>query len=269
MFERVINLTEHDKVFIKNSDKTVGCGYVNDDGHLYYINKEEGKAYQLPDKYKETPICVYPSVGGLRENMIMVSLLGEVDLQYHHKAYPAAGMWGWLNLDGEEIVSPQYIYAYGFENGKAMVCKGEWNINEDYEFWSDVENWGVVDTQNNVIIPLEYDEIFGIENTDRYFLCHKGGWDNGYQVIYDIEEKCEIAEKHHYYDSGYMFNECFLEGNYIVFDDQITNFETSYTSIYSIRDKKWIIEHEVVEEVEFLDETKLAIRKDGKEIMVY
>lgn len=99
-------------------------------------------------------------------------------------------------------------------------------------------------------------------------MCHKSGWENGYQIIYDIEEKCEIAEKQHYYDSGYMFNECFLEGNYIVFDDQITNFETSYTSIYSIRDKKWIIEHEVVEEVEFLDETKLAIRKDGKEIIV-
>lgn len=134
----------------------------------------------------------------------------DVDLQYHHNLYPAAGLWGWLDLDGNEIISPQYIFAIGFYEGKAMVAKGEWSLNEEGEYWCNEEKWGVIDTSNREIIPCIYDEIYAIEDSDRYFLCHKGGWETGCQIVYDTINKCEITELDSYFDSGYILIFCYM-----------------------------------------------------------
>jgi len=269
VFERIIDLTEEDDIFIRDGGNDIGCGNINDDGHLYYINTYEMKAYQLPDKYKDTPICIYPSVGGLNENLIMVSLMGDVDLQYHHNLYPAAGLWGWLDLDGNEIISPQYIFAIGFYEGKAVVAKGEWSLNEEGEYWCNEEKWGVIDTSNREIIPCIYDEIYAIEDSDRYFLCHKGGWETGCQIVYDTINKCEITELDSYFDSGYMFNSCYVEDNMLIFDEHIPGGETDFVSVYSLKDDKWIVRKKKIEDIEFLGKARMVVEKDGKEIIVY
>lgn len=72
--EKII-LKETDNVFIRDGGKAVGCGSVNNDGNLYYIDTEKGEALRLPDKYKNTPIILYHPCGGFQEGLIMVSLL--------------------------------------------------------------------------------------------------------------------------------------------------------------------------------------------------
>ena len=41
MFEKIIDLTEEDDIFIRDGGNDIGCGNINNDGHLYYINTYE------------------------------------------------------------------------------------------------------------------------------------------------------------------------------------------------------------------------------------
>ncbi|MBO7359122.1 MAG: WG repeat-containing protein [Clostridia bacterium] len=50
-----------------------------------------------------------------------------------------------------------------------------------------MENWGIIDTTGKEIVPCMFDEIFAIEETERYILCHKGGWKDGCNCIFDVD----------------------------------------------------------------------------------
>ena len=54
--EKII-ITEKDNTFIRDGGfgemSKIGCGDVNNDGHLYFIDTEKMEAYRLPDKYKD------------------------------------------------------------------------------------------------------------------------------------------------------------------------------------------------------------------------
>ena len=50
----------------------------------------------------------------------MPSQLGFMDLAYHSDNSEIAGNWGFVNEKGQEIIAPQYIYAYDFEDGIAI-----------------------------------------------------------------------------------------------------------------------------------------------------
>ena len=271
MFEKVIDLTGDDRIFIRDgNDDCCGCGNVNNDGHLYYINQLQNKAYQLPDKYKDTPIILYHPCGGLSDGMIMVSLLGEIDLQYHHTFFDVAGLWGWLDLNGNEIIAPQYVYAMSFYEGRAIVCKGEWSINDQGQYWCENEGWGMIDRSGNEIVPCIYDEIFNIENTDRYLLCHKGGWKNGCYCINDIEEKAELVELNFYFDNGYMFNTCFYSNGYIVFDEHIAGEEQNIVNIFDVKTSTWSTENQIRPSETLNGQTKITVKaSDDEEIIVY
>lgn len=271
MFEKVIELTRNDRIFIRDEGKNdCGCGSVNNDGHLYYIDQSKNKAYLLPDKYKDTPIILYHPCGGLSDGMIMVSLLGEIDLQYHHTFFDVAGLWGWLDLDGNEIIEPQYVYAMSFFEGRAIVCKGTWSVNEQGRYWCNNEAWGIIDRSGNEIVPCTYDEIFDIENTDRYILCHKGGWKNGCYCIYDIEEKAELVDLTFAFDNGYMFNSCFFSNGHIIFDEHLAGEEQNIIRIFNVEAGMWVVDGQTRQCEEFSGKTKITAKTaDGEEIIVY
>ena len=139
--EKII-LTENDKVFIfDGGNGGIGCGSINDNSELYFIDTNNGEAFRLPEKYRDTPIILYHPCGGFQEGMIMVSLLGEIHLQYHHTFGDTAGIWGWINLDGNEVIPPQYVYAMSFFDGRAIVCKGDWEVDERERYWCNNEQW--------------------------------------------------------------------------------------------------------------------------------
>ena len=264
-----IKLKESDNIFIRDGGDTIGCGNVNNDGKLYFINKEKGEAYILPEKYWQTPIIMYHPCGGYDDGLIMVSLLGKIRLQYHHTFGDTAGIWGWLDTEGNEVIPPQYVYAMTFDEGRAIVCKGEWSVDDEGHYWCDDEQWGIIDKQGNEVMPCAFDEIFFIDNTDRYVLCHEGGWKSGNNAIFDLEAGKIILKCDFDFDNGYMFNECFFDNGNIVFDEHIPGEAKNYVYVYSTQTKEWIYYRELVEEVELNGETRVVVNKDGHEIIVY
>ena len=264
-----IHLKPDDETFIRDGNDSFGCGTINNDGHLYLIDENKREAFLLPDKYKDTPIILYHPCGGYQEGLIMVSLLGEIRLQYYHTFHDTAGMWGWIDLEGNEVISPQYVYAMSFYNGQAIVCKGSWTIDDCNRYWCNDEAWGVIDKTGKEIVPCGYDEIFEVSNTDRFFLCHKGGWENGCNCIYDADAGEELFDLDFSFDNGYMFNDCVYQDGWICFDEHIPGKEVDYISIYSVKDQKWLVCHESYTERELNGETKLVINKDGQEIIVF
>lgn len=101
-----IKLTDKDNILILDGGEVKGCGSVNQDGFLYFIDMEEMTAIRLPEKYKDTPIYLYYPCGGYNEGLIMVSLLGDIDLKYYPQYYGTQGIWGWINIDGDEVIPP-------------------------------------------------------------------------------------------------------------------------------------------------------------------
>ena len=264
-----VQIKETDYVIIRDGGENIGCGNINNDGKLYFINKDKGEAYLLPEKYWQTPLILYYPCGGYNEGLIMVSLLGEINLQYHHTFYNTAGIWGWLDLDGNEVIEPQYVYAMKFCDGQAIVCKGEWNIDEQGKYWCDNEKWGIIDKQGKELMPCAFDEIFFIDDTERYILCHEGGWENGHNAVFDMEAGKIILKCDFDFDNGYMFNECFFDNGNIVFCNHLPGEEKDYIYVYSTDENKWLYYEELVKEVEFNGETKIVVEKDGQEIIVY
>lgn len=265
-----VKLTENDDIFIRDRGRDgVGCGWVNNDGHLYFINRKKGEAYRLPDKYKDTPIVLYHPCGGFHEGLIMVSLLGEIRLQYHHSFFDTAGMWGWIDPEGNEVIPPQYVFAMSFFDGRAVVCKGDWSVDERGRYWCENEQWGIIDKKGKEIVPCRFDEIFDIEGTDRFILCHEGGWEKGRQCVFDVEKGKVILEMESYFDGSYMFNECCFENGMIVFDEHEAGQEKDIISAYSVADEKWLVYREPYEGLELNGKTRIVVNKDGQDIVVF
>lgn len=272
MFDRIIDLMDSDSVFIYdgNEKEGVGCGRVNNDGHLYLIRLNEHKAYQLPDCYKDTPIILYHPCGGFQEGLIMVSLLGELNLRYHETFGDTAGMWGWLNEQGDIVIPPQYIFAMSFCNGHAIVCKGTWQVTKNGRYWADDEQWGVIDHSGNEVVPCRYDEIFEIDGSDSLFLCHKGGWEeNGKQCIFDSSTGTELMDLDFTFDDGYMFNECLFTGTHIVFIEHNPGEEEDFIYAYSIERKEWDAVKEKLPPRTLNEKTKIVVNKDGQDIIIF
>lgn len=265
-----IKLTETDRVFIRDGGENgIGCASINDDGFLYFVNINKGEAYRLPDKYKDTPIVLYHPCGGYQDGLIMVSLLGEIDLQYYHTFRDTAGMWGWIDLEGNEVIPPQFVYAMSFFEGKAIVCRGKWSVDDCGRYWCEDERWGVIDKNGKEVVPCMFDEIFDIDDTDRFMLCHIGGWKEGKNCIFDIQRQEIILEMDFDFDYGYMFNECFYRDGCIFFDEHEPGEETDYIYVYDTKERKWIVYHEEYEQREVNGQTKIVVNKASEDIIVF
>ena len=203
----------------------------------------------------------------------MVSEMGEIELQYYHHMHGCAGLWGWLDLNMNVVIKQKYLYALNFCNGRAIVCKGEWSVkNEDGEdlYWCENEQWGIIDREENEIVPCRFDELYPISNTDRFFFVHEGGWKNGKYAIFDVQKKEVILVLDFYFDMGYMFNECFImDDRILVFDDHLAGEEKDLVYAYDLVDKKWIAYGDEVAGREYNGETRSVVYKDGKEIIVF
>lgn len=267
--EKIV-LSETDALCIRqHAEDGRGCGHVNNDGHLYFIDQPDRVAYRLPDAYKDTPIVLYHPCGGYQDGLIMVSLMGEVRLQYFHTFSDTAGVWGWIDMDGNAVIEPQFVFAMSFFNGRAIVCKGEWCMNENEEYWCDEERWGIIDRRGKEIVPCRYDEVYAIDDTDRFILCHKNGWEKGCSCIFDIDTGKELPELDLSFDNGYMLNSCFYHDGCICFTEHEPGGEVDYIYAYHVGDKKWLCYHEACRGRTLDGKMRITVHKDGNEIMVF
>ncbi len=254
-----------------------GVGYISDmdpKNPTYLLDKNTMTATKLPDEYQETEIGIFPFYGGYSEGLVMVSKFGELDLQYHHNRGPCAGLWGWLDRNLNVVIEPKYVYAMNFVNGRAIVCKGDWDVKttEDgkEQYWCENEQWGVIDQSENEIVPCRFDELYEIGNTDRLYFVHEGGWEDGHYAVFDTETQEVILVLDFDFDIGYMFNECFVaDGDILVFDEHLPGEEKDLIYAYDLINKKYIVHGDPLEGRTYNGETKSVVNKDGKDIIIF
>lgn len=192
-----------------------GYGYVDKDMRFVIPMKYDGadaffnsKAkvkhgeawYSIGKEGKETPVLrnipnkKYQEVCAFSEGLCCVSTLKlrMMDLAYHSDYEEIAGVWGYINESGEEVIAPQYIYANDFKDGIAIVCKGKWTRDKKWDneyntgkYWTEEELWGAIDQSGKEVIPCKFDEIKNFQGTMEVFMAHYGGWENGRWGVID------------------------------------------------------------------------------------
>ena len=171
------------------------------------------------------------------------------------------------------MIQPQYIFATNFINDRAIVCKGEWNLTDSPKgkrYWCDQELWGVIDLHEKEIVPCRYDALYPIDQTDRYYLVHKGGWKLGNYCIYDVVSNSEILELDFAFDCGYMFNDCFLaEDDLLVFDEHLPGKGKDLISIYSLSQQKFLEHRAEYTEHTLNGKNIVIVNKDGEDFVVF
>lgn len=148
---------------------------------------------QSPD-----PDRPYQDVGAFCEGLCRVSTLRLefMDLAFHSDHSTVAGVWGFVDKTGREVIAPQYIYAYDFHNGIALVAKGKWTIDPKWDneyneglYWTEEELWGGIDPSGKEVIPCIFDEISHFGDEPNVFRAHFGGWETGKWGIIDRNGK--------------------------------------------------------------------------------
>lgn len=181
----------------------------------------------------------YNEVGWFSEDMCSVATVAfELgDLAYHSGYIDRAGIRGYINKYGEETITPQYIYAFEFKNGIAIVAKGRWvkeceDENGKPLYWSKDELWGGIDRSGNEVIPFVFDEIKPFCDTTDYYIAHSGGWPDGSYGVIDRTGKWIIEPRFEDIDSdwneGLLIFGCY---NTKIYDDLYGLYDVSSNTI--------------------------------------
>ena len=259
-----------------------GYGYINSDGKFVippqydstddfedgFAKVRKGDKWYLIDKNgKETEMKSnlenrYEAVGRFSEGLCAVSKLklSFMDLAYHSDDADFAGIWGFVNEAGEEIIKPQYIYAYPFDKGVALVCKGEWTRdpkwNNKYnkgKYWTEEELWGGINASGETVIPFIFDEIKDMwtsEDEPPVYMVHYGGWENGHWGVIDASGNW-LAEPV-FEDIDYEFT----NGMFAFYSED--KWSDPPMGIYDTKQKRVIFEPQF-NDVEFMDDGYLKV----------
>ena len=241
-----------------------GTAIVKRDGERYYIDKtgkETKIASDLNHKYQE--------VGELCEGMCKVSTLklDLMDLAYHSDYSEIAGTWGYIDENGNEIVSPQYIYANDFEDGIAIVCKGKWTIDKKWDneyntgrYWTEEELWGAIDKTGKEVIPCMFDEIKNFWDTTEVFMAHYGGWKIGKWGV--ISRTGEWLVEPIFEDLGYEYK----DGLFAFYqEDKWSDPDNVLVGVYDLKQHKVILKPQFFD-VDFIEDGYLKVEVYEKKL---
>ena len=222
----------------------------------FCIDKEGRELFSVYSVEK----AAYQEIGDFSEGLCRVSILKlrMFDLAYHSDYSEIAGVWGYINERGEEVISPQYIYADDFETGIAFVARGEWTIDPKWDnayntgrYWTEDELWGAIDATGTEVIPCIFDEIKRFEDCTDYFMAHYGGWENGHWGVIDrkgswVAEPIFAGIDYAYHDGLFAFYGCDS------WDDDAP------MGIYDIHQSKILFEPQFLD-VDFLEDGDISV----------
>lgn len=207
-------LSDYRNGFVEVSQKGKGYGFCDRQGQLVIPMKYDvigdfseglavgkvGSKWMLVDEKGNETVLEEPShqqyqeAGDCYEGMVRVSVLRLRlgDLAFFAEDEDHAGIWGFVDRKGKPIVPPQYIFAFDFHNGTALVCKGTWTREAKWDneyktgkYWSEEMMWGFIDTQGNEVSPFIFDEVVPLREGGEDFCsrnvyrAHVGGYPNG------------------------------------------------------------------------------------------
>ena len=202
----------------------------------------------------------YQEVGRFFEGLCRVSMLklNEDDLEYFSDNAGVACIWGFMNENGDEIVKPQYIYAYDYKDGVAIVAKGEWIISPDTERYCAVgELWGGIDTTGTEVIPCIFDEIKFFIGCSDYYIAHYGGWKNGAWGIVDRSGNWAVEPLFVDVDYGYQ------DGLFAFYGSN--PYDDALMGIYDLHQKSVLFEPQFLD-VEFLKDGDILVEVYDSEL---
>ena len=219
----------------------------------------------------------YAVVNFSSESLFLVSTIdfggfySDDNFAFHSDYSKHAGIWGYADSNGMEIISPQYIYAHDFINGLALVAKGKWEKRREWNnrYWSEEMLWGMIDKKGNEIIPCKFDEIKHFnsdscnnrEDESSYLMAHFGGWDKGKWGIID-------------YKGNWVIEPIFEDFGYDIYNDDLIIFynEDKWATpddlpmgVYSIKEKRIIFEPQFMD-VDFFNDGIIRIEKYDNEL---
>ena len=227
----------------------------------YLLVDKNGNEYFFENEYKRVSVNY--------EGMFMVSDREEIELAFYSDYEEDAGVWGYADSTGKEIVKPQYIYAFDFENGVALVCKGEWTIDKKWDneyntgrYWTETEIWGMIDKTGKEVVPFIFDEIkYYRWESYEYLQAHYGGWGEGKWGIINFSGEWVVEPI--FEDLGYeIYNDDYItfynEDKWNSPDDDIL------MGIYSIKEQRVLFEPQFLDVCFIDDETIIVEKYDDK-----
>lgn len=257
-----------------------GYGFIDESGKFVippiYENAEgfrngkavvvrNGKQLLIDKNGNETDVFnseKYQDVREFSEGLCRVSTLklDFMDLAYHTDYPELAGVWGYINENGDEVIAPQYIYADDFTDGIAVVCKGKWTIDKKWDneyntgkYWTEEELWGAIDKNGNEIIPCIYDEIKYFNDTTEVFMAHYGGWKNGKWCV--VSKTGEQLTETIFEDLDYVFK----DGLFAFYqNDKWSEPDNVPLGVYDLKQNKVIFEPQFLD-VNFTDDGNLEV----------
>ncbi len=232
-----------------------GKAKVKKDSKWYFIDTS-GNETSIESTFEKS----YEEVGKFHEGLCKVSTLKLrfMDLAYHSDYEGIAGTWGYVDENGTEIVSPQYIYANDFNGGIAFVCKGKWTRDEKWNnkynsgrYWTDEELWGAIDKTGKEVIPCIFDEIKAFWDVTEVYMAHFGGWDNGKWGVIDKNGNWVVDPI--FEDIGYEYT----DGLFAFYAEDKWGDDVPM-GIYDIRQKKVLFEPQFLD-VSFMEDGNIKV----------
>lgn len=241
-FEFTLCMEENVYIIISSDQSRLSIECCDDNRNTYELPFSELKEYLwLSDDDKEIASnqSYYVDIGYFSEDMCSVATVAFKlgDLAYHSDYIDRAGIRGYINKYDEEVIKPQYIYAFEFEDGIAIVAKGRWVKEREDEngkslYWTEDERWGGIDYSGNEVIPFIFDEIKPFFDTADYYIAHFGGWSNGAYGVIDRTGKWVVEPQFKQLDIDW--NDGFLVFGYYntdVNDDLYGLYDTSSNKV--------------------------------------
>lgn len=183
-FEEILNVIEKNKVIAKKSSKYYSFDLINNSLTELPFSKilnASSNTYKAPStesfKYYKSIVC---------------NKANEDFDEYNLELIRYQGKWGIIDGAGEVIIPNNYCFVDFLRNpkyfkvgiGKIEVIDDE---DDDENYLTSIKNvkWGIVDFNNEIIVPIEYDWIDEVEST--IWVVYKGGtvfYNDDYQEDY-------------------------------------------------------------------------------------
>lgn len=253
-FDKDINLIIPPKYHYAD-DFSNGYASVNDGKEWLYVDKK-GNEIRTENKYAKLS-CF--SDGLAKVSTIKISAN---DLAYSSDYEDNAGIWGYIDGNGKEIIKPQYVYAFKFINDRAIVVKGKWEKNKKNLYSTKEELWGVIDKNGHEILPCIYDEIKQFTNDDfsiceEYYQVHIGGWKNG---------KWAIADRNGNFITGPIFEDIYYDYGFDMFTFCKEDIDEDIPlGIYDLKQNKVLFEPQF-DDVYLFDKDLIRVKVLDKEL---
>jgi hypothetical protein len=130
-------------------------------------------------------IAKYSDVTEFYEGYAAVNIGGKlqkVKMQYEvelrndfiatYKEFVLGGKWGFIDVNGNEVVPCKYAYVGYFHNGLAAVNMGGKTVVVNNRRGTKGGKWGYIDATGREIIPCKYDDV-GVFNDNRAWVKSK------------------------------------------------------------------------------------------------